>query len=88
MVEIKIRPAFAADTPIIAQVVAMAFGEECAALLCGAEYLKVLEAVAAADGTQYSYRNALVAEVGGEVAGAVVGYALFGCRTADEAFVY
>ena len=74
MVEIKIRPAFAADAPIIAQAVAMAFGEVCAALLCGAEYLKVLEAVAAADGTQYSYRNALVAEVGGDVAGAVVGY--------------
>ena len=74
MAEIKIRPAFAADAPLIAQAVAMAFGEECAALLCGNEYLKVLELAAAVEGTQYSYRNALVAEVDGVAAGAVVGY--------------
>ena len=74
MAEIGIRPAFKADAALIAQAVAMAMGKESAALLCGAEYLKVLEAVAAADGTQYSYRNALVAEVDGVAAGAVVGY--------------
>ena len=74
MAEIGIRPAFKADAALIAQAVAMAMGEESASLLCGAEYLKVLEAVAAADGTQYSYRNALVAEVNGVAAGAVVGY--------------
>ena len=74
METIKIRPAFQKDTPTIAQAVAMAMGEESAALLCGADYLKVLEAVAASEGTQYSYENALIAEVYGEAAGAIVGY--------------
>ena len=74
MNDIKIRPAVASDAPLIAQTVAMAMGEDSAAKLCGAEFMSVLEQVAAAEGTQYSYRNALVAEVDGVAAGAVVGY--------------
>ena len=71
---VKIRPAVVEDAPVIAQAVALAMGEESAAKLCGAEYLKVLEAVASACGTQYSYAHAFVAEASGVVVGAVVGY--------------
>lgn len=74
MNEIKIRPATVNDAPLIAQAVAMAIGKETIVKYCGADYLKALEAVASAEGTQYSYRNVLVAEIDGEVAGAVVGY--------------
>lgn len=74
MNDIKIRPAAVNDAPVIAQAVAIAIGEETVVKYCGAEYLKALEAVASAEGTQYSYRNVLVAEVDGIVAGAVVGY--------------
>ena len=74
MNDIKIRPASVNDAPVIAQAVAMAIGEETVVKYCGADYLKALEAAASAEDTQYSYRNALVAEVDGEAAGAVVGY--------------
>lgn len=74
MDRIDIRPACVADAPIIAQAIAMAMGEECAALLCGPEYMKVLEQVAMADGTQYSFKNALIAEVDGVAVGAAAGY--------------
>lgn len=71
---INIRQAVAGDAAVIAKAVAMAMGEECAVHLCGKDYLEVLEKTASADNTQYSYRNALVAEVDGTVAGAAVGY--------------
>ena len=74
MNDIKIRPASVNDAPVIAQAVAMAIGEETVVKYCGADYLTALEAAASAEDTQYSYRNALVAEVDGEAAGAVVGY--------------
>ncbi len=74
MAEIKVRPAIVSDATIIAQAVAMAIGEETMVKYCGADYLKALEAAASAEDTQYSYRNALVAEVDGVPAGAVVGY--------------
>ncbi len=74
MESIKIRLATADDAAIIAQAVAMAIGEESVVEYCGAGYLKVLEEVASATDTQYSYANALVAEVNGVAAGAVVGY--------------
>lgn len=74
MNDIKIRPASVNDAPVIAQAVAMAIDEETVVKYCGADYLKALEAAASAEDTQYSYRNALVAEVDGEAAGAVVGY--------------
>ena len=74
MNNIKIRPANINDAPLIAQVVAMAMGEDSATKLCGTYYPGVLEAAAAAEDSQYSYRNAIVAEVDGVAAGAALGY--------------
>ena len=72
---ITIRPATVADASLIAQVVAMGIGDEKALVnYCGADYVSVLTAIAAAQGTQYSWQNALVAEVDGLVAGAIIGY--------------
>ena len=73
--KIVVRAAEQDDAPIIAKVVAMAIGDETALRnYCGEEYLAVLTAVARRDATQYSWRYALVAEVNGVVAGAIVGY--------------
>ena len=74
MNDIKIRPASVNDAPVIAQAFVMAVGEETVVRYCGADYLKALEAVASAEDTQYSYRNALIAELDGVPAGAAVGY--------------
>ena len=73
--DIIVRAATANDAEIIAQTVAMAIGDEVALRnYCGEEYLAVLAVVAAARGTQYSWEFALVAEVDGIAAGAIVGY--------------
>lgn len=73
--KIVVRSAVRDDAPIIAKVVSMAIGDEVALHnYCGEEYLAVLTAVARRDATQYSWRYALVAEVDGVVAGAIVGY--------------
>jgi ribosomal protein S18 acetylase RimI-like enzyme len=74
MSNIKIRPANMNDAPLIAQIVAMVIGDDSATKLCGAGYPGVLEEAAAAEGTQYSYLNALVAEVDGVASGAALGY--------------
>ena len=72
---ITIRPATVADASFIAQVVAMGIGDEKALVnYCGVDYVSVLTAIAASEGTQYSWQNALVAEVDGLVAGAIIGY--------------
>lgn len=71
---ITIRAAEAADADVIANVVAMAIGDEGAVSYCGEDYLAVLRAVAEARDTQYSWQQSLVAEVDGQTAGAVVGY--------------
>lgn len=62
------------DYPIIARAVCMAMGEETAKVYCGSSCMKVLEELARMEGTQYSYRNALVATADGVPAGAIVGY--------------
>ena len=73
--EITIRPAVSKDAEIIAKIVAMAIGdEEGLRNYCGEEYITVLTEVARREATQYSWQNALVAEVEGVVAGAIVGY--------------
>ena len=73
--KITIRAAGREDAAAIAEVVAMAIGDQVALHdYCGERYLDVLTEVAQTDGTQYSWRNALVAEVDGVVAGAIVGY--------------
>ena len=72
---IIIRRATADDAGVIAQAVAMAIGDEktlCS--YCGKEYLPVLQEIACAERTQYSWRSAFVAEVDGATAGAIVGY--------------
>lgn len=72
---ITIRPATCQDAETIAQAVAMAIGdEEALRLYCGEDYLTVLAEIARSEATQYSYRLALVAEVDGQMAGAIVGY--------------
>lgn len=73
--DITIRPATEADAALIAQVVAMAIGdEEGVRHYCGEQYLDVLADIASQSDTQYSWQHTLVAEVDGEAVGAVVGY--------------
>jgi ribosomal protein S18 acetylase RimI-like enzyme len=73
--DITIRPATEADAALIAQVVAMAIGdEEGVRHYCGEQYLDVLADIASQSDTQYSWQQTLVAEVDGEAVGAVVGY--------------
>lgn len=72
---IIVRAARQGDAAVIAKAVAMAIGDEVALRnYCGSEPFAVLEEMAAGTGTQYGWQNALVAEVDGVVAGAVVGY--------------
>lgn len=86
--KISIRKARPDDAMLIARVVAMAIGYEGAREYAGDEVIKCLSEVAGREDTQYSYRNALIAELtedgdgnnnpgGGKAAkavGAVVGY--------------
>ena len=72
---ITVRAARQEDARIIAEVVAMAIGDEQALRnYCGEEYIGVLTEIARREATQYSWRHALIAEVDGVAAGAVVGY--------------
>lgn len=72
---IVVRPATREDAATIAQVVAMAIGDEVALrAYCGDDYLTVLGLMASREATQYSWQGAFVAEVDGVVAGAIVGY--------------
>ncbi len=72
--ELNIRKATINDAPLIAKVVAMAIGEEGTKHYCGDEHQSVLEEIARLENSQYSYRNAIVAEVDGIPAGAAVAY--------------
>lgn len=72
---IIVRKATIRDAGIIAQAVAIAIGDQKALKdYCGEDYIATLTLIARNRGTQYSWRQALIAEVEGEVAGAVVGY--------------
>ena len=72
---ITVREATENDAEIIARAVAMAIGdEEALREYCGEDYLAVLTDIARARRTQYSWEYALVAEVNGTTAGAIVGY--------------
>ena len=69
------REATREDAVTIAQVVAMAIGDQQVLCdYCGEDYLSVLTEVASKDVSQYSWRYAYVAELNGVVAGAIVGY--------------
>ena len=73
--KIIVRPATQSDAAMIANVVVMAIGDETALRIgYGCDYLAMFEAIARNEATQYSYTNALIAEIDGNVAGAVVGY--------------
>ena len=72
--ELNIRKATINDAPLIAKVVAMAIGEESAILYGGENYMNVFEEIAFLEDSQYSYRNAFVAEINGNAVGAVVAY--------------
>lgn len=73
--KITIRSARVEDAATIARAVAMAIGDkEVLRAYCGDDYMAVLTQIAATKGTQYSWQYALVAEVDGTAAGAVVGY--------------
>ena len=75
MDRVVVRRAVAADAEIIARVVAMAIGDDSALTeYCGEDYHAVLRAVVLSEDTQYSWHNALVAEIDGVPVGAVVGY--------------
>lgn len=72
---ILIRRATADDSLIIARAVAMAIGDEPTLhRYCGEEYISVLQEIARAENTQYSWHSAFIAEVNGTAAGAIVGY--------------
>ena len=73
--KIIVRSAVQEDAAMIAKAVEMAIGDEVALRhYCGEDYHAALAEVACRRDTQYSWQNALIAEVDGMVAGAVVGY--------------
>lgn len=71
---ITIRPATIHDAPIIASALTMALGEEAMKMYCGENCQSVLEELAQMENTQYSYHNALIADVDGIPVGAIIGY--------------
>ena len=66
---IKIREAVAADAPLVGRVVLMALHYDDTHPLAS-----IFAELASREVSQYSYRNALVAEVDGETVGAIIGY--------------
>lgn len=69
------RAATLEDANVIARAVALAIGDEVTLRsYCGDDYVAVLTEIARRDATQYSWRNALIAEVDGVAAGTIVGY--------------
>lgn len=72
---IAIRRGRIEDANIIAQAIAMAIGDTSTMeRYCGKNFIEVLEEIARRDDTQYSYKNALVAEVDGKAVGAIIAY--------------
>ena len=66
---ITIRPAVAGDAPLVGRVVLMALHYDETH-----PFAPIFARLAAREVSQYSYRNALVAEVDGETVGAIIGY--------------
>ena len=72
---IIIRKAVVEDAPLLAAAVTMAIGGDGVALqYCGEEHITILTEIARSEATQYSWQNALIAEVNGQAAGAIIGY--------------
>ncbi|MCM1452647.1 MAG: GNAT family N-acetyltransferase [Clostridium sp.] len=72
--DLEIRKGLKGDAGLIADAVAMAIGYDGAKEYVGDKFFVGLEEAAQREDTQYSYRNALVAVVGGKPVGAIVGY--------------
>lgn len=72
---INIRQAQKSDAKFIAEIVAMAIGDEKSMKdYCGEEYITLLTKIAESENSQYSYNNTLVAEIDGKAVAAVIGY--------------
>lgn len=74
MENVIIRKADKDDASLIAQIVAMAIGDDIAKSYCGENYHLVLNELACVKDSQYSYHNAIIAEVDGKPVGAAVAY--------------
>ncbi len=73
--DIIIRKGCTEDAQLLANAVTMAIGgEDAAVLYCGNDHATILTEIAHAERTQYSWQNALIAEVDGIAAGAIIGY--------------
>lgn len=70
----RIRTATISDASVIAQVICMGFGEDMMQQYCGENGQAVIEEIAKMEVSQYSYHNALIAEVDRQPVGAIVGY--------------
>lgn len=71
---ITIRQATINDAELIAYCVGSAIGEEAVQEHLGANWLDIIAEIARLEISQYSYRNALIAEINNTPAGAVVAY--------------
>ncbi len=71
---ITIRKATIDDAELIAYAVGMAIGEESVQEHLGTNWLSIIAEIACLEISQYSYRNALIAEVDGMPAGVIVAY--------------
>lgn len=72
---IIIRKAVVEDAPLLAAAVIMAIGGDDVALqYCGEKHVAILTEIARSKATQYSWQNALIAEVNGQAVGAIIGY--------------
>lgn len=71
---INIRKATINDIRLIAYAVGNAIGEAVMPVFCGTDWMNTIAEVASLETSQYSYRNALIAEVEGSPAGVIVAY--------------
>ena len=71
---LTIRKATINDVKLIAYAVGNAIGEDVMPTFCGNNWMNTIAEVATLENSQYSYRNALIAEVDGSPAGVIVTY--------------
>jgi DNA-3-methyladenine glycosylase I len=71
---LTIRKATINDVKLIAYAVGNAIGEDVMPSFCGNNWMNTIAEVATLETSQYSYRNALIAEVDGSPAGVIVTY--------------
>lgn len=71
---VNIRKATINDIRLIAYAVGNAIGEAVMPMFCGTDWMNTIAEVASLETSQYSYHNALIAEVEGSPAGVIVAY--------------